>query len=136
MFAWLKNLLPKTDTGARGERQAAAHLQKKNYRIIARNWRNPRDRRDELDLVCLDAEILVFVEVKTRSFRDLVSGYHAVNARKKTVLLRAAKTYLRLLDKPPPSYRLDIIEVTTRDKLPPEIRHYENVPLFPKNYRL
>lgn len=37
------------------------------YRILARNWRNPRDRRDELDLVALDRDVLVFVEVKTRA---------------------------------------------------------------------
>ena len=34
---------------------------------MARNWRSPRDRRDEIDLVCRDGDVLVVCEVKTRS---------------------------------------------------------------------
>ncbi|HEY9247904.1 MAG TPA: YraN family protein, partial [Rariglobus sp.] len=66
-------------TGERGERLAAAFLKRLNYKVVARNWRSPRDRRDEIDLVCLDGEVLVFVEVKTRAADALVSGYHAVD---------------------------------------------------------
>lgn len=123
-------------TGDFGERVAAEFLQAQaGYRIVARNWRSPRDRRDELDIVCLDEDILVFVEVKTRAGHALVSGYHAVTKAKKEILLRAAKDYLRGLrpaDRPN-AFRFDIIEVsTTAGK--PEIRHFENVPLFPKYF--
>jgi putative endonuclease len=49
--------------GALGERIAAEHLERRGYRIVARNYRT---RYGELDLVAADARALVFCEVKTR----------------------------------------------------------------------
>ena len=137
MLFWLKKLmgwLGHGDAGARGERLAAAYLQREHgFAIVARNWRNPQDRRDELDLVCRDGDALVFVEVKTRSSAALVTGYHAVNRPIKRVLLRAAAAYLRQLRPPPRTFRLDIVEVTMPvDGGPPVISHFANIPLFPK----
>jgi putative endonuclease len=122
-------------TGESGEREAAAFLADIGYTVIARNWRNPADRRDELDLVCADGDVLVFVEVKTRSSAALVSGFHAVDKRKKSVVLRASKAYLRKLNPRPHTYRFDVVEVSTRPGAPSEIRHYENIELFPKHFR-
>jgi len=69
--------------GGGGEQLAAAWLaRERGFAIVARNWRSPRDRRDELDLVGRDGEALVFVEVKTRAAGALVPGYYAVDARK------------------------------------------------------
>lgn len=127
---------PDEKTGDFGERVAVEFLCRlPGYRIVARNWRSPRDRRDELDIVCLDGDILVFVEVKTRAGRALVQGYYAVTKKKKEILLRAAKDYLRNLppSKRPTAIRFDIIEVSTTAGAP-EVRHYENVPLFPKYF--
>ena len=126
----------KSATGAAGERAAEDFLRARGLRVVARNWRGPRDRRDELDLICRDVEVLVFVEVKTRAATALVPGYYAVDARKKRVLLRAATTYLRSLRPPPVTFRLDIVEVATHPGTqPPDVRHFENVPLFPKHFR-
>ncbi len=124
--------------GMRGEVLAASWLRKAGLKIIARNWRSPRDQRDELDLVCLDGEVLVFVEVKTRSPDALVSGYYAVDRRKKAVLRRAADAYLRGLlpaDRPR-TFRFDVVDVQLAFdfKTAPIIRHFENVPLFGKDY--
>ncbi|PTX91317.1 YraN family protein [Opitutus sp. ER46] len=138
----LRQWLARPNTGAWAERLAADWLQReRGFAIVARNWRNPRDRREELDLVCRDGDVLVFVEVKARSERARVSGYYAVNARKKRVLARAAKSYLRRLRPAPPFFRFDVVEVTipvpaadgTRGE--PEIRHFDRVPLFGKDYR-
>jgi putative endonuclease len=115
--------------GERGERLAADHLIGMGYAVLARNWRNPRDNRDEIDLVCRDGMVLVFVEVKARTERAVVPGYHAVDGRKKRVLRRAVRSYLGLLHRKPRTYRLDIVEVTFGAG-PPAIRHYENIPLF------
>jgi putative endonuclease len=126
----------KSAAGAAGEQAAADFLRARGWRIIARNWRSPRDRRDELDLVCRDGDVLVFVEVKTRAVTALVPGYHAVDARKKRVLRRAAAAYLRGLRSPPASFRLDVVEVATHaDGRPPDLLLFENVPLFPKHFR-
>lgn len=143
ILQWLRGLRPSAPgggensaAGAAGEQLAAEFLGARGWRIIARNWRSPHDRRDEIDLVCRDGDILVFVEVKTRAATALVSGYHAVNKRKKQVLRRAAAAYLRGLHPPPVTFRLDVVEVAVPgDGGAPEVRHFENIPLFSKYWR-
>ncbi|OHE83618.1 MAG: hypothetical protein A3G75_12920 [Verrucomicrobia bacterium RIFCSPLOWO2_12_FULL_64_8] len=123
--------------GAEGERIAAAYLEKRmGYAIVVRNWRNPLDLREEIDLVCRDHDVLVFVEVKTRPAEALVPGYYAVNRRKKKVLRSAIHTYLTQLRLRPRTFRFDIAEVVTSAKLPPQVLHYQNVPLFPRGYHV
>ncbi|MFI5357254.1 MAG: YraN family protein [Opitutales bacterium] len=141
MFGWLKILWVKwrpDGSGARGERLAARHLERAaGCRIVARNWRNPRDRRDELDLVVRDGEILVFVEVKTRAAGALVPGYFAVDERKKRVVRRAARAYLAGLKIRPRTVRFDVVEVelpSSGAAAGPLVRHFANIPLFPRHF--
>ncbi|ACB77183.1 protein of unknown function UPF0102 [Opitutus terrae PB90-1] len=133
----LLGLRPADDAGAAGERLAAAWLQReRGFRVVARNWRNPRDRREELDLVCRDREVLVFVEVKSRAANALVPGYYAVDKRKKRVLGRAIKAYLARLTAKPATFRLDVVEIAEGGgDAEPTVRHFENVPLFGKHFR-
>lgn len=142
LLARLQGLAPApTSSGARAEALAAQTLTARGWRVLARNWRNPADRREELDLVCADGEVLVFVEVKARAAHALVPGYFAVDARKKKVLLRAARAYLRGLRRPPRTVRFDVVEValgaegTAGGPGDPPLRHFENVPLFPRHFR-
>ena len=138
LLARLRGLAPAARSpGAHAENLAAATLTARGWRVLARNWRNPADRREELDLVCADGEVLVFVEVKARSARALVPGYFAVDARKKRVLLRAARAYLRGLRQPPRTVRFDVVEVAlgAEGTGEPPVRHFENVPLFPRHFR-
>jgi putative endonuclease len=136
--SWLGNppfFRPLT-TGERGERLASAFLQKQGYAVVARNWRDPNDRRDEIDLVCRDGEVLVFVEVKTRAASALVAGYFAVDKRKKKVLRRAATAYLRTLQSRPHTFRFDVVEIAVSSIGSSTVRHFENIELFPKHFRL
>lgn len=129
---------PAGESGAAGERTAAEWLERRRgFRIVARNWRNPRDRREEIDLICLDEAVLVFVEVKARAAGALVPGYHAVDARKKRVLQRAARAYLGQLREKPLTFRFDVVEVAQgrNGAGAEEVLHFENIPLFPKNFR-
>lgn len=119
--------------GAAGERDAAAFLrERRQFTILRRNWRHGRD---EIDLVCRDGEALVFVEVKTRAAHSLVAGYHAVDRRKKKALLRACRAYIAQLAEKPRTIRFDIVEVEHVDGVRTALRHFENVPLFPKGFR-
>lgn len=135
---WLKAWLEPVPSGVRGEREAARFLKtEKGFRVLARNWRNPRDRRDELDLVCLDRGILVFVEVKTRRPGALVPGFFAVDRRKKKVLRRTADAYLCSLPprQRPRRFRFDVVEVClAAGASAVRIRHFENVTLFTKSF--
>ena len=150
--------LRNAELGVAGERAAESHLRANGLRVLARNWRNPADEREEIDLVCEEppgpgdlAPVLVFVEVKARSSGARVGGYHAVNKRKKAVLLRACRAYLDRLRPPPRHVRFDVVEVShgvdeagvaamEAMRLDPRIAsvregrqvwHYRDVPLFP-----
>ncbi len=123
------------DTGSRGESAAATFLRRsRGFAVIAANWRNPRDRREEIDLICRDGDAVVFVEVKTRAAGAMVPGYYAVNRRKKRVLRRAIRSYLGLLRHRPRLFRFDIVEVELAAG-GPVLLHFENIPLFSKYFR-
>ena len=108
----------------------------KGYYVLVENWRNPMDRRDEIDLICKDREVLVFVEVRARSTSSLVSGYDSLSPRKRKVLLRVCKGYLNHRKQRPEHFRLDVMEVDLPSdaKGKPEIFHHENVALFPPRF--
>jgi putative endonuclease len=147
MLAWLTDvwhrLTPRraatanSEAGTRGETAAAEFLEKRHgFKIVVRNWRSPRDERDEIDLVARDGDVLVFIEVKARAADALVPGYFAVNERKKRVLRRAVHAYLSALPNPPRTFRFDVVEVSLSPRLPAQCLHFENIPLFPKGYHV
>src|SRR5215831_16473459 len=72
-------------TGRSGEEQAYFHLRRLGYVMVARNWRSPH-RKGELDLVGWDADVLCFIEVKTRSTRDVKPAEAAVDQEKQRAL--------------------------------------------------
>ena len=122
----------RAERGRYGEDLAAHYCHKElGYRLLTRNWHS---KRDELDLVCMDGEVLVFIEVRARSKEALVSGYASVGARKKKVLQRASKRYLKHLQNPPKHFRFDIIDVSLSEGELGKVRHYTNIPLFHKHY--
>ncbi|MBH55271.1 MAG: endonuclease [Opitutaceae bacterium] len=120
--------LTASEKGRLGEREAERHLKKKGFRIVKRNWRKGHD---EIDLICRDQETLVFVEVRTRKDKALVSGYHSVTPKKKRALLRVCKGYLRSRRKYVQHYRFDLVEVRWLEDGKVACLHYENVALFP-----
>ena len=127
-----------THSGDRGEQLAAEWLRRElQFAIVTRNWRNPKDRREEIDLVCRDRETLVFVEVKARDAGALVPGYYAVDRRKKRVLRRGVRAYLAQLREKPRTFRFDVVEVAfpLNAATAPEILHFQNVELFSKSFR-
>lgn len=122
----------KAERGRHGEDLAADYYKHTmKCRVLARNWRY---KRDEVDLICLDGAVLVFVEVRARSETAKVSGYHSVDKRKKDTLRRAYKNYLRQLRNPPKHFRFDIIDVSISLDGESSLKHYPNVSLFHKHF--
>jgi putative endonuclease len=94
--------------GERGEEAAARHLESLGFRILDRRFRT---RGGEIDLVAEDAGTLVFVEVKTRSSDRFGSPAEAVDARKRSRLLRAARIYMTRRGGADRACRFDVMEV-------------------------
>ncbi|HZW81137.1 MAG TPA: YraN family protein, partial [Candidatus Deferrimicrobiaceae bacterium] len=91
------------------EEAAYFHLRKLGYTVVARNFRSPRCR-GEIDLIGWEKDVLCFVEVKTRSTRDVKTGEAAVDRHKRREVAAVAREYLRRL---PPScqWRFDVVSV-------------------------
>ena len=90
----VRAMAPHLATGLRGERAALFELSRRGYVVVARRWISARVRGD-VDLVAWDGERLCFVEVKTRTARDLVPAESAVDEDKRRMLRGIAKAYLR-----------------------------------------
>src|ERR1700693_1881959 len=83
-------------TGRRGEEAAYFYLRKLGYVMVARNFRSP-NRRGEIDLIAWHKDVLCFVEVKTRTTRDVKPAEAAVDRDKRHDILAVAREYLRHL---------------------------------------
>lgn len=78
--------------GAQAEDLAAADLERRGARIVARN---ARLGRDELDIVAQHGETLLIVEVRMRSRADFGGAAASVGAHKQHRLRRAALRWLQ-----------------------------------------
>ena len=85
-------------TGQRGELEAMFFLRQRGYRFAERRWHAPGERGD-LDLVGWDGDTLAFVEVKTRTARDLTPAEFAVDDTKRRTLRKLARAYRRTVPK-------------------------------------
>ncbi|MGI4743757.1 MAG: YraN family protein [Janthinobacterium lividum] len=95
--------------GQAGEAAAAAFYQQAGYAVLARSYRYGRA---EVDLVVQRGrELLVFVEVKTRSGNQYGAPETFVSARKKE-LFRLAATYLQEELQWTGDIRFDILALT------------------------
>ncbi len=77
--------------GRRGEDIAQSFLERKGFRILARNVHL---RYAELDLVALDRDALCFIEVRLRRSQRLGTGAASVDARQRRRIVRAASEVL------------------------------------------
>ena len=97
--------------GRLGERMAARHLKKQGMKILYRNFRAPHG--GEVDIVARDGQVLVFIEVKTRTSDKFGRPADAVDMDKRFLICRGAFQWLRLLDDKHGeiNYRFDVVEI-------------------------
>ena len=94
--------------GQAGESAAAAHLAANGFSIVARNH---RCSRGEVDLIAEQGELLVFVEVRTRTSTRFGAPEETVSASKQARVVRAAKDFLARWRGPPRGVRFDVIAI-------------------------
>jgi putative endonuclease len=97
--------------GIEGEDAAFFYLTRKSYTVVARRW-SSGDVPGDVDLIAWDGTVLCFIEVKTRTARDMTPAETAVDEHKRNVLRRLARRYMRQLpQKTAPSMRFDVVSV-------------------------
>jgi putative endonuclease len=113
------------ETGIEGEDAALFYLRRKGYVVVARRW-SSGERPGDIDLIAWQGPMLCFVEVKTRTARDLTPAEAAVDGHKRHVLRRLARQYMRQLPQEiPPPVRFDVISVYLVPGEEREFVHFE-----------
>lgn len=115
--------------GRWGETVATYYLERRGYRVIARNVRTGRG---EIDLIaCHESGVVVFVEVKTRTNDQFGLPEEAVDARKLEHLFQAAEVYLlEHAELAEQEWRIDAIAIQGKPGEKAEdvhIEHFENI---------
>jgi putative endonuclease len=107
--------------GRWGEEAVAAYLKERGYEIMARNVRTPYG---EIDIVAKQADLMIFVEVKTRTSNKMGLPEESVNLRKQAHMLACAEHYAaeNAID----HWQIDVIAVEGKRGLEPKITHFEN----------
>jgi len=107
--------------GRWGEDAVAAYLTGRGYEILARNARTPYG---EIDIVTKQADITIFVEVKTLTSSRNFFPEQTVTARKQAHMLACGEYYAaeHAID----HWQIDVIAVEGKVGLEPKITHFEN----------
>lgn len=80
----------KAETGKLGEHLAAQYLKKKGYQILETNW---RFKRSEIDIICTKDDLIIFVEVKTKTYVAFGQPEESVSERKAAKVVEGAEEY-------------------------------------------
>ena len=101
-------IVRRKEFGNRGEELACEILEREGYEILAAKYRYARG---ELDLVAMEGEILAFIEVKTRRPGSPGTPAEAVDRRKRSRMVGAARHFLythRITDR---QCRFDVLSI-------------------------
>lgn len=82
--------MTKSEIGKLGEESVCAYLIERGYKITARNY---RIKGGEIDIIAENGDYIAFVEVKSRKPDSMVSGFEAVNKRKRGLIIKTAAYY-------------------------------------------
>lgn len=98
--------------GNKGEKIATGYLVNKGYQILATNW---HFNKLEADIIAKKDNLIVVVEVKTRSGTEFGTPQEAVNLKKQTHLVKTAHAFInqRNLEN---EVRFDIISIVLNDQ--------------------
>lgn len=109
--------------GDLGERLVAKHLQKLGYKIREMNF---RCSIGEIDIVAQKDDVLILVEVRTRSSFSFGTPEESITRSKKERLINLAETYIQSHENLPDSWRIDVAAVEMRAGREAKIKLIEN----------
>ncbi|MFC4629838.1 YraN family protein [Promicromonospora alba] len=139
----------KDGVGRYGERVALRHVVSRGWQVLDTNWRG---KDGELDIVALDGDVLVVIEVKTRSGHGFGHPAEAVTPRKLARIKRLTGQWLtvfrerlaaaRMAEEANPgcpvpvlpdvrtrfgAIRIDVVAVTLQEQGRAVVEHLESV---------
>ncbi len=114
---------PRQRLGLRGEDEAVDALTRGGLEILDRRF---RCRLGEIDVVARDRDVVVFVEVKSRTGLGYGRPGESVNRAKRERLARVAQVYLSRHRLYNAACRFDVVEVMVRPGTETTIRHIKD----------
>ena len=108
--------------GRRGEDMAHRYLQRKGFTVVARNYKPGAD--SEIDIIARQGDLVIFVEVKSRTSAEFGSPDRAIDQEKQKHIVRAARAYVNRAAIEWNQVRFDTISVIFTD--PPSIIHQQD----------
>ncbi|MFH1194185.1 MAG: YraN family protein [bacterium] len=117
----MKNSKP--DFGKIGEDIACKFLSDKGFKIIQRNY---RFERGEIDIIAEDGDVLVFVEVKTRTNLEYGPPEYAITKSKQKQIKKIAEAYLWEKEIKDRDCRIDVVAIILRKNNKHNINHIPN----------
>ncbi len=109
--------------GSKAEDIAVEYLENQGFKIIKRNF--TFGKSGEIDIVCRDKNVLVFVEVKSRSSYEYGDPVLSMTNAKIKNIRRVAEAYLYVNKIENIECRFDFIGIDLRSSKP-EINHIPN----------
>lgn len=107
-----------------GEQVAAQFLELHGFDILNRNYRTPYG---EIDLIAQKEDMIIFVEVKTRSGKEFGMPEDAVTPQKRAHLSQSVQYYWQQNDEMKVDWRIDVISILkNRNQTQPEVTWFEN----------
>lgn len=109
------------EKGSKGELIAKNYLQTNGYKILEMNYRN---KQGEIDIIALKDDVLVFIEVKSRTSINFGYPYEAVNKKKRDKIIKTSYYFIKENNYHNYQVRYDIIEIYLTENI--KINHIEN----------
>ncbi|HNP18433.1 MAG TPA: YraN family protein [Fulvivirga sp.] len=111
----------KAEIGLEGEQQAVKYLMSKGYEIVKTNYRH---RRSEIDIIANHNELLVFIEVKTKSYSAFGEPEVAVDEKKANKVMEGAEQFI-VENNWHGDIRFDVVSII-KNQGRYEIKHFED----------
>lgn len=106
--------------GDKGEEIACEYLISKGYKLLNRNW---YFNKKEIDIICVLDDLLIIVEVKTRSTEYYGKPEDSVTLKKQSFLIEATQNYIEI-NNLNLEVRFDVVSVIINEKV--KINHIIN----------
>ena len=118
--------LMRQQVGQKGEQAARDYLEQKGYRIIETNY---RCRLGEIDIIARDGDMVVIVEVRTKTGLAFGRPEESINQEKARKLHRLALQYIQSNYHREVSSRIDLVAVMIEKSsgLVKDIKHIKNI---------
>jgi putative endonuclease len=107
--------------GKWGEENAADYLMQKGYEIIGRNVRTPYG---EIDILAKKDDIVIFIEVKTRTSNKMGLPEESITPRKREHMIACAEYYAA--ENEFENWQIDVISIEGKPGTTPWITYFEN----------